>query len=143
MRNIREKKGYTYGISASMKPLHRDAYLSIHTEVGAEVCRPALEEIYKEIRSLREVPPAKEEMTLVRNYLMGSLLQSLDGALARSDMVKRLVAAEISFDYLNRFAREVNAMTAGKVTEMAAKYLDPGEMTEVVAGRCNNGQQQE
>ena len=143
MRNIREEKGYTYGISASMKPLHRDAYLSIHTEVGAEVCRPALEEIYKEIRSLREVPPAKEEMTLVRNYLMGSLLQSLDGALARSDMVKRLVAAEISFDYLNRFAREVNAMTAGKVTEMAAKYLDPGEMTEVVAGRCNNGQQQE
>ncbi len=143
MRNIREEKGYTYGISASVKPLHRDAYLSIHTEVGVEVCRPALEEIYKEIRLLREASPAEEEMTLVRNYLMGSLLQSLDGALARSDMVKRLVAAETPFDYLERFARQVNTMTADKVTEMADKYLDPGTMAEVVAGRCNNGQQPE
>ncbi len=142
MRNIREEKGYTYGISASVKPLKRDAYLSIHTEAGAEVCTPALKEIYKEIRLLRETPPGEEEMTLVRNYLMGNLLQSLDGALARSDMVKRLAAAEIPFDYLDRFAREINGMTARKVTETARRYLDPGEMTETVAGRCDNGPSQ-
>jgi predicted Zn-dependent peptidase len=138
MRNIREEKGYTYGISASVKPLKRDAYLSIHTEVGAEVCNPALKEIYKEIRQLRETSPGEEEMTLVRNYLMGNLLQSLDGALARSDMIKRLMVAEVSFDYLDRFAREINGMTARKVTETAEKYLNPDEMTEVVAGKCDN-----
>ncbi len=137
MRNIREEKGYTYGIFASVKPLQRDAYLSIRTEVGAEVCKPALAEIYNEIRKLREIPPDDKEMTLVRNYLMGSLLQSLDGALARSDTVKRLAAAGISFDYLERFAREVRAMTPEKVQEMAVRYLDPSGMTEVVAGRCD------
>jgi predicted Zn-dependent peptidase len=138
MRNIREEKGYTYGISASVKPLRKDAYLSIRTEVGAGVCEPALEEIHKEIRKLRENPPGGEEMTLVRNYLMGSLLQSLDGVLARGDMVKRLAASGTSFDYLERFAREINHITAQKVTEMSEKYLDLREMTTVIAGRCDH-----
>ncbi len=136
MRNIREEKGYTYGITASVKPLRRDAYLSIRSEVGTEVCRPALEEIHKEIEQLRKAPPTQAEMDLVRNYIMGSLLQSLDGALARSDTVKRLVAADISFDYLDRFAEQVRSMTPERVQEMAVRYLDPSDMTEVVAGKC-------
>ncbi len=137
MRNIREEKGYTYGITATARPLQRDAYLSIRAEVGAEVCRPALDEIYKEIENLRKTPPGNEEMALVRNYLMGSLLQSLDGALARSDMVKRLVAAGVPFDYLDRFAGQIRSMTPERVQEMAVQYLDPVDMTEVVAGKCN------
>ena len=136
MKNIREEKGYTYGIYSVIQPLRYDSYFSIRTETGTEVCRPALEEIYREIRRLKEQPPAEDEINLVRNYLMGSLLQSLDGALSRADMVKRLITTDTSLDYPEKFAEVIRTISPEKIRIITEKYFDPGSFTEVVAGKC-------
>ncbi len=136
MKNIREEKGYTYGISASLRPLRHDAYLTIQTEAGSEVCRDTIEEIRKEIRRLMDDPPPAEEMMLVRNYMMGNLLQSLDGVLARGEMVRRLLSAHAPLDHVERFSRALRKVTPEQVSEMARRWLDPGTMALVVAGKC-------
>ncbi len=138
MKNIREEKGYTYGISASLRPLREDAYLAIQTEAGSAYCGATMEEIIKEIERLRKDLPPGEEMMLVRNYMMGQLLQSLDGVLSRAEVVKRYLSAKRPFSLLERFAKEVRAMTAEKVRETARRYLDPGTLIRVVAGNCDS-----
>ncbi len=136
MKNIREEKGYTYGIYSVIQPLRYDAHFSIRTETGTEVCRPALEEIYRELRRLKEQPPTEEEINLVKNYLMGSLLQSLDGALARADMIKRLTTTDTPLNYPERFANAIHTITPEKIRIITEKYFDPDSFIEVVAGSC-------
>lgn len=79
MSNIREEKGYTYGIHSSIQPRLHGGALIIHTEVGRDVMEPAITEIYKEMALLCEQAPEAEELLLVKNYLLGGLLGDLDG----------------------------------------------------------------
>ncbi len=138
MKNIREEKGYTYGISSMIQTLRYDAHLTIRTETGTEVCRPALEEIYNEIKKLKQEPPSEEEISLVKNYIMGSLLQSLDGALPRADMVKRLLTTDTPMNYPEEFARAIHTITPEKIRIITDTWFDPDSFTEVVAGSCND-----
>jgi len=79
MSNIREDKGYTYGIHSYLQNhVHHCAWL-ISTEAGRDVCSATIKEVYKEMKKLREKPVSEQELHLVRNYMIGSLLGDLDG----------------------------------------------------------------
>jgi zinc protease len=49
MANIREDKGYTYGIGSGMTSFKQTGAFFIASEVGADVCRSAVSEIEKEV----------------------------------------------------------------------------------------------
>ena len=51
----------------------------ISTEAGKDVCEATIEEVYKEMKLLREELIDEEELLLVRNYMIGSILGDLDG----------------------------------------------------------------
>src|SRR3546814_14248927 len=74
MANIREDKGYTYGIGSGLHSLKGDGIFFIATEVGVDVSEKALQEIYHELIRLQDEPIPEEELQLVRNYLLGSFL---------------------------------------------------------------------
>src|SRR5450759_1452731 len=69
MKNIREEKGYTYGISSSLSSLDLSGYKVISTEVGFKNCQKTIDEIYSEIRLLQNVRVKEDEMAVVRNYM--------------------------------------------------------------------------
>ena len=79
MANIREDKGYTYGIGSGLVSNNYDGYFFITTEVGADVREAAVKEIYHEINRLRTEDINNEELTLVKNYLTGAFQRSIDG----------------------------------------------------------------
>jgi predicted Zn-dependent peptidase len=78
MKNIREDKGYTYGINSVLVSLKNAGYFVILSEVGADVAKKAIVDIQSEIKKLRKESISKEELDLVRNYLLGDLLRSFD-----------------------------------------------------------------
>ena len=77
MSNIREDKGYTYGIGSGLASMQQSGYFYIATEVGADVCKAAIKEIYFEIEKLQQDLVPDEELNLVRNYLAGSFNEVL------------------------------------------------------------------
>ena len=79
MSNIREDKGYTYGIHSFVQNHISPSALVISTEAGKDVCEAAITEVYKEMRLLQTELVDEEELLLVRNYLIGSILGDLDG----------------------------------------------------------------
>jgi zinc protease len=79
MDNIREDKGYTYGIYSYLMSSKQESALMISTEAGKEVCAATIEEVYKEMQLLREEPVEEEELQMARNYMIGTLLGDLDG----------------------------------------------------------------
>lgn len=134
MANIREDKGYTYGIGSGITSFHQSGMFFIATEVGSDVTRPALNEIYSEITRLREQLVPSDELELVKNYMLGVFLRSMDGPFALSDKVKTLIEYGLDSSYYQRFIETVNSIGAADIQSLAVRYLDPESMYELVVG---------
>ncbi len=137
MANIREDKGYTYGIGSGAASLKHAGYFFIATEVGADVCQNALTEIYKEIELLRTEKISEDELNLVRNYMLGSLLGSLENIFSHADKFKNLYFSNLSYDYYSKYIDTVKNISAERIQEIAQSYLVPSSFVEVVVGKTN------
>lgn len=134
MSNIREDKGYTYGIHAMTSHYRNASHMEINTEVGNEVCESAIEEIYKEMEIMRSEPVSTDELSIVRNYMMGSILRATDGPFNRIQIIKNLMLHDMTTTYYDNYVRTLLTVTPAQIMEMAQKYLIKEEMTEVICG---------
>ncbi|MCF8369086.1 MAG: insulinase family protein [Bacteroidales bacterium] len=135
MTNIREDKGYTYGIGSAIVSLRNSGYFFITSEVGADVKKKALKEIYKEIQILQnELVPARE-LDLVKNYMMGSILRSMDGAFAQSETFKSLVEYGLDYSYHEQFITALQSITSNDLRDLACKHLTLDSLAELTVGK--------
>ncbi len=135
MANIREDKGYTYGIGSGMSSFKQTGALFIASEVGADVCKAAVDEIEKEINLLKTDLIPDDELDLVRNYMLGSLLGSLENVFSHADKFKNLYFAGLDYDYYERYTRVVKTVTAPELQQLANKYLNFDEFYKVIVGK--------
>lgn len=134
MMNIREDKGYTYGIGSGIAVMKHASFFTISTEVGVESTASTLEEIEKEIARLQVEPVSEDEMELVRNYILGSLLGSLENIFSHADKFKQTYFSGIELDYFDYYQEEILAMNTTKVKELAIRYLDYAKMEKIITG---------
>jgi len=132
MSNIREDKGYTYGIHSYMQNhIHESAWM-ISTEAGKDVCEAAITEIYKEMKDLREELVDEEELSLVRNYMMGSILGDLDGPFQIIARWKNIILNGLDESYFYNSINTIRTVTAEELQTLAQKYFNPDEFYELV-----------
>ena len=135
MQNIRQNKGYTYGIGSSVVSLLRDGYFFISSEVGVDVCQKAIDEVYRELKSLRTIPATGAELNAMKAYLSGDYLRSFDGPFAQSQRYKELLAFRLDASHFEGFLKELKTITAQQIMQTAEKYLHEDSMMELVVGR--------
>jgi zinc protease len=125
MSNIREDKGYTYGIHSYLQNhVHESAWM-ISTEAGRDVCDATIEEVFKEMKQLRDEPVDEAELHLVRNYMIGNILGDLDGPFQTISRWKTYILNNLNADYFNESIQTIKTITAGELQELAVKYLEP------------------
>lgn len=134
MANIREDKGYTYGIGSGLHSFKNTGLFFIATEVGVDVRENALREIYHEMERLTSEPVPQTELDLVRNYLMGSFLGSLENVFSHADKFKSLLLSGLDYAYYDRYFEAVRNVSAARLKELAIMYFAPGDFYEVTAG---------
>ncbi|WP_290798730.1 M16 family metallopeptidase [Flavihumibacter sp. UBA7668] len=132
MNNIREDKGYTYGIYSYLQNHIQQSAWLISTEAGKEVCEATVEEVYKEMEDLREELVDEEELLLVRNYLMGSILGDLDGPFHIIGRWKNIVLNGLDEDYFYQSIRTIKTIQPEELQQLARKYLQPEAFYELV-----------
>lgn len=132
--NIREDKGYTYGIYSVLHSLKEAGNFAIMTEVGNEVSQEAVKEIYFEIDRLKTEFVPEEELQLVKNYMMGDLLRSFDGPFAISESVRSMVDYGLNYDYFSNFITEIKNIDSKRIMELANTYFEEDSFYEVVVG---------
>ena len=135
MANIREDKGYTYGIGSGLLSMKEAGAFFISTEVGVEVCKEAIHEIYLEIKRLREELISEEELQLVKNYMMGVFLKNVDGPFALSDRLKSLLEYDFGYEFFDQYIETIKTITAFQIKELANKYLKEEDLLELVVGK--------
>ena len=128
-------KGYTYGIGSGLSSLVHEGFFFISTEVGSDVTKNALEEIYKEIANLQTDLVSEEELETVRNYILGQLLRSVEGPLALADKFRGIWEFELGYDYYQGYFEAVKSVTPQEIRDLANKYLKKADLIELVVGR--------
>jgi predicted Zn-dependent peptidase len=134
MLNIREKRGFTYNIYSTLDAMMHDGYFYIATEVNPDKTKATIRQIFKEIQRLREEPVPAEELAMVRNYLMGMLLNGLDGPLNSSDVVKGLITEGLSADQFNSLVHTILNITPEELQELAQRYFQADAFWTVTVG---------
>lgn len=125
MSNIREDKGYTYGIHSFLQNHIHESALMISTEAGREVCEATIKEVFKEMKRLCDEPVAEEELSLVRNYMIGSILGDLDGPFQIIARWQNYILNNLSEDYFSNSISTIKNITAAELQELANKYFNP------------------
>lgn len=132
MSNIREEKGYTYGIYSYIQNHVQESAWVISTEAGKDVSEATIEEVYKEMRILREEKIGDEELLLVRNYMIGGILGELDGPFQIMAKWKNIILNDMDESYFYDSVNEIKSVNADQLMELANKYLRPENFWELV-----------
>lgn len=135
MHNLREEHGYTYGVMATMVNFEREGYFAIATQVGCEVTREALKEIFFEIERMRTEAVSEEELALAKNILTGEMMRILDGPFGIADVTIENVLTGDDNEAVNRNLQEIRTLSPERILHLAQRYLNPEELSTIVVGR--------
>jgi predicted Zn-dependent peptidase len=131
---IREEKGLTYGIHSHITNLAHANFLSIHAELNASNWEEAYQSVIEIFDDLKNKPIPQEEMDMVRKYIKGSLLQSIDGALAYSSYLRNTLVFDLEVNRVNEYIHFLDSVQANELMRLAKYYLNEKSFYKIVAG---------
>lgn len=134
MKNIREEKGYTYGIYSAWISYKYRGHFVVQGDVGNEYVENTIEEVKKEMKKLMETTMSQEELDLVKNYLLGKNISQRETPFQLADIIRFSVVNGISFEELDRKFQVIQSIQVEDIQQLAQAYLKPENMLEVVAG---------
>lgn len=134
MKNIREDKGYTYGIYSSLYPLKHDGYFLISTDVKGENEADTLKEVRLEIDSLRSILVPDSELEVVKSYMIGTFVNSFSTPFAAITKFKTLNSQSIDFNFYERYIENIRSVTSKEIQATASEYLEFNNLTQSIVG---------
>lgn len=135
MKNIREDKGYTYGIYSTLIPMNDVGYYIVSTDVKGEYEKETINEIEKEIDKLRTQLVSENELETVKNYMLGSFINSFTHPFASITKFKSLQQQDISLDFYQTYLDDITNTTPQDILEMAQKHLSSESITWSIVGQ--------
>ena len=135
MKNIREDNGFTYGINSMLLSFERAGCLVIASEVGAGHAGETIAEIIKEIDILRTIPVSNTELNLVKNYMLGNFIRSVDGPFDAAEKFKDSLMMGLPNDYYSNYLETVQHTSPQVIMEKANEYLVPASFMELIVGQ--------
>lgn len=134
MSNIREEKGYTYGIYSGITNMLHGSFFYVSTEVGVNVAQAAMNEIIFEIKRLQNEKVDADEIELVQNYLTGKMLGNFDTPFNIAAAYKNLFIYGLDVSYLHLLMDTIHSINADDLQIMANKYFNVEEMYQIIVG---------
>ena len=134
MKNIREEKGLTYGISSNLALFGQAGYFVIGTDVKREFTQQTIDEIHKEIKILQTELITGDELEVVKNYMAGSFAGSLNTPFDIADRYKVIFSENLHIDFYKNYIPNIQQISGEMLLEAANKYLAVDSLFEIVVG---------
>lgn len=135
MKNIREDKGYTYGIGAGLSLYPFRSMMTISTQAANEYVGPIVHEIGIETDRLHCERVSEKELTMVKNYVMGDMCRNYESPFSLADAYIFLDTAGLHDEFFVQSQQVVMDITAEDIRELACRYLHKDSFVTVVAGK--------
>lgn len=134
MKNIREEKGFTYGIHSSVSSFDLSGFKVISTEAGKNYREQVAAEIYKEIRLLQNKPVENDEIEVVRSYMSGEMVRMFDGPFAIAESFRAVWEFGLDYNYFIRLMNTIRTITPDEILRLANTYYNIDDLYEITAG---------
>jgi predicted Zn-dependent peptidase len=134
MMNIREEKGYTYGIGSSVMSLNEAGYFVIATETDKKYVEATITEIFLELRKLREELIPEAELSRVCQYLLGEFVRDFDGPFAQAQSFRAVNDFGLGYEFYEQYYQLLKAIKPEDLQLLAQKYFDEDDFYTVIAG---------
>lgn len=135
MRNIREEKGFTYGIGSGWVAMRHSGLFIIQTDVGNEYIEPTLAEINKELELLMDKGVEEAELSLVKNYMVGKSVSGRELPSQIGETLSNAIINGLPFSALDEKFDRIMGVTTADIKTLAQKYFHPDQMIQVVSGK--------
>jgi zinc protease len=132
MQNLREDKGYTYGVYSSIDEMRLAAYYCIETEVIAEAAEDAVLQIHTEMERLQTDLVKSKELETLKSYLMGAYLNHLDGFFNLSNIWSDCVRAGVNLSYIETLVQTTQDIQPKTLRTLAQAYFQKADLQQVI-----------
>jgi len=133
-RNIREEKGYTYGISSGFAASRYFNHFVSQTSVRTEVTADALREVLREFADIRTRPVPADELQNAKRALVASFALSTENANTALNNATQIKEYGLPADYWDTYPEKIAAVTAADVQRVAQKYIPVDDIVIIAVG---------
>lgn len=138
MYNIREEKGYTYGIHSAWQMQKHSGKFVISFDADNQYVADALKEIDKEIERIQTEKVNESELERAKNYIIGSIISNRETPFQHSDVFTTYLTLDLNPQEINLVYEKVQSVTAENVLAVMQKYLNPQKLLKVICGNPQN-----
>ncbi|MGH7653114.1 MAG: M16 family metallopeptidase, partial [Gemmatimonadaceae bacterium] len=132
--NLRETKGYTYGISSRFGWSALPGPFVVASQVRTNVTDSSLVEIFKELRAIRDAPVEAKELDRAKAYVALAVPGRFETNASIAGQLADLDSYRLPLSSVNEFVARVNSVTAADVQRVARQYIPADRATLVVVG---------
>ena len=132
--NLREEKGYTYGVRSQFQYRRAPGPFSIATGVRTDVTGASVAEIFKEVRDMIARPMKPKELANARNSQVLSLPGQFETNKGIAASLANTYVYDLGLDYYARLPARFAGVTGAQVQAVARKYLQPEKLIVIGVG---------
>lgn len=137
MSNIREDKGYTYGIGARIMSMRQHSILILSSDVEINSTQDALDEIWKEILVLQNEPISNEELHTVISYISGQIMRCIDGTFQIADNFISYLNLGLELSSISKQIEIMKTVTPEQLLNAAKRYYNTDNIYTSIVGSCS------
>ncbi|MBR4136206.1 MAG: insulinase family protein [Bacteroidales bacterium] len=134
MQRVRERHGYTYGISNSTAYFGHQSIFSIQSDVDATHTQEAIDACFEELERLQQEPVPEEELQTVKTYMTGSLIQELSNSVSYMSKYAFWRNQHTDLSILQEMLRIIQDTQPEDLKKMAKIYFDHNNFTQIIVG---------
>ena len=134
MASIREEKGLTYGIQASLLGLREGSYILIEADCDKRYVQKVIDEVFSEMSVMKHTPMGYEEFRKLRSYYMSYIAATADNFKTVGNYYASNKVHDFPDDYFERQLQVLSTITPLEIRDICAKYFDIDNASVVTAG---------
>ena len=134
--NLREKHGFTYGAYSSLSPSRQIGIFQAEASVRNEKTDSSVQELLREINTIRNEQVGETELSRMKNYLSGGFARSLENPATIANFALNIARNNLPADYYQKYLTNLAAVDAAKVQNAAKLFLNTDQMHIVIVGNA-------
>ncbi|MCY1395076.1 putative zinc protease [compost metagenome] len=134
MRELRDRRGLSYGAYAWFTPNSIGSVFAIETEVEARFSEPTKDLIEALFRAYLKEGPTEQELDDAKRYLTAKMALSFGDNESTLKRLSKMAIHGLRADYYATLQTQYQRMTLDQVKQAMAKHFDPEDLIYITAG---------
>lgn len=134
MQNLRERNGYTYGVSAGSVYFGNQSLFIINSDVNIQHTQAAIDACFEELERLCQEPIGTEELDSVRNYILGEQVRDVENSVSYLKKFAYWHHFQLDESEFPTMLQSVRDISAEEIIFLAKKHFSYNKFTQIIVG---------